>query len=225
MELNAFVGGSRKLVIPSIFMVFLGLFAFPGVADAQLLRSYGLKLALTSANQDFHYTTPGPFETKRRIGVNAGAFAEWLNIPLLSIVTQVEYAQRGMGVEFVLTGPTSLAPIGAEMIYSRVDYLSIPVMAKLRFQAGLFSPYIIAGPRADFMLGYSSDRNSSNDVYDGFRKSILGDTVGLGVGMAGIIPVRFLTEIRYNFDLQDSFSNSALTVRNNAVDIWLGVEL
>jgi hypothetical protein len=189
--------------------------------NAQLVKNYGLKMAVTSADQEFGMT----LDTKRRVGFNIGAFAEWLDVPLFSVITQVEYTQRGTGQVFIMTGPSGPEPIGRKTLYSRLDYISVPVLAKLRFQTGLISPYILAGPRLDFLLGYKSDEGAFNTLYDKFKKTTFGASTGIGVQVESFLPVTLLAEARYNFDLTDSYDAYSWKVRNNALDFWLGIAI
>ena len=122
-----------------------------------------------------------------------------------------------------MTGPSGPNPIGTKTLFSRLDYVSVPVLAKLRLQTGLFSPYILVGPRIDFFLGYKSDEDAFNAVYDKFKKTTLGGSAGIGVQIASLLPVSLIAEARYNFDFADSYETDLLKVRNNAVDFWLGV--
>jgi len=113
-----------------IFLILAVEIFFLQTADSQLIKSYGVKVAFTSADQKYNYTNLPDIETKRRIGFNAAVFAEWLNMPFISFVTQCEYAQRGMGMVFNRT-ENSPDIIATYVDYNRVDYLSIPVFVKL----------------------------------------------------------------------------------------------
>ena len=165
------------------------------------------------------------FDTKRRVGFNAGIFAEWLDVPFFSVLTQVEYAQRGTGEEFVVTGPSGPEPIGTKTLYARLDYVSVPVLGKIILQTGQISPYVLAGPRADFLLGYKSDEGLFSGVYDSFKKTTWGGSAGIGVQVKSLLPVTLIAEARYNFDFADSYRSDLMNVRNNSVDFWLGVGL
>lgn len=193
----------------------------PDESPSQLITGYGLKAAITSANQDFSYSIPFDITTKRRLGLMFGAYVEWLNFPSFSIVTQIEYAQRGMGQEFIVTDESGPEPKGIITLYSRLDYLSLPLLAKVKFPAEPVSPYLLAGPRIDYFLGGSSDRDLF--TYDDFKKTTVGGSVGVGAATTTLLPVDALIEIRYNFDLTDSYSTQNLKIRNNAYDLWLGV--
>jgi hypothetical protein len=192
--------------------------------NAQLIKSYGFKVAFTSANQKFDYTYLTNIETKSRVGFNVAIFAEWLNTPFISLVTQGEYTQRGMGMEFNRTG-NSPDIIGTSINYNRVDYLSIPVFVKLSLPVEPINPYLIVGPRIDFLLGYKSDEGTFNAVYDGFSKTMTGASFAVGLDLKTLLPLAILIEARYNVDFKDSYSTQYLTVRNNSFDIWIGIDL
>lgn len=209
-----------KTLFP-VFVALQFLASIPG--NAQLIKRCGLKVAFTSASQDFKYSTFAP-DTKRRPGFNAGIYIEWFDLPLVSLITQIEYAQRGMGLEFVrtLNDPT---PIEIFTEYNRVDYLSLPVLVKVAVPTTIVTPFLLIGPRIDFFLGYHSDRDLFNAVYDQFKKTMIGGSIGIGVEATSLLPVNVIVEGRYNFDLADSYSTQYLTVRNNSFDVWLGVAL
>jgi hypothetical protein len=207
-----------------VFCAFIVL-CFVTIGNAQLLRHYGLKVAYTSATQSFDYYTAGfGFSNERRPGINAAVFAEWLNMPFLSVITQVEYSQRGLGIEFArtLNDPTV---IGTWVEYHRVDYLSVPLLAKVSFPSTIIEPYLVAGPRIDFVLGYHGNDENFRSLYNDFKSPNLGGTVGAGVSVSSILPAAILLEFRYNIDLTLPYDNGLLRVKNSAYDIWLGVAI
>ena len=189
--------------------------------NAQLLNSVGAKGAFSWTKQDFNFTTFDPhFESITAFG--AALFAEWLE-GMFSLVTQCEYAQRGMRVRYVKTGPTGPEPLGYFFRYNRVNYISIPVLAKVRILDHAICPFVLAGPRIDFMLQYRSDNNEFNVIYDKFEKVTYGVTAGAGVELTVFQNLPILLEGRYNLDLKDSFAVQNLRVRNRSIDIWLGI--
>jgi hypothetical protein len=208
----------------SIFLFLLCLFviSFTYQSQAQLIKGYGLKIGLTSADQKLKYSS-FTGDTKRRIGFNVGGYVEWLDIPFFSVLTEVEYVQRGMGQEFTITTEDSPEGIGKKTLYTRLDYISIPVLAKATLPGTIISPYIVAGPRLDILLGYKSDENAFNDLYGKFKKNIFGGTVGLGAETGSVLPVTLTADVRYNFDFTKSFKNEYLEVSNNAFDFMVGI--
>jgi hypothetical protein len=196
-------------------------------AHAQIIKAYGFKVAYTSADQRLDY---GSFvaQTERRNGFNVAVYAEWLNLPFLSLITQIEYAQRGVGIPYlrittydrmINVATTDNSPVS----YNRLDYISIPVLVKLSLPEKVLSPYIVCGPRCDFLLAYKEDHDFLSSTYDKFKKVLLGGSAGFGLELNSVLPVGMVLEARYNFDLSDSFRSTYLNVRNNSFDVWLGV--
>jgi hypothetical protein len=193
-------------------------------ANAQLLKSYGVKLAYTSTSQTFDYTTLPlgrwtGMKTSAKGGFSVAAFAEWLNIPLLSVVSQIEYTQRGARMVYPVPG-------GWWLTDGRMDYISIPVLAKVTAPLGAINPYVLTGPRADFLVGYQYvEIYPNNSIYSNFKKATLGGSAGVGVQTSSILPVTLSAELRYNFDFLNSYNGGYLKVYNNAFDVWIGVSL
>ena len=194
-------------------------------AHSQILKNYGIKLGVTSADQKYQYTLTEDIKTNRRIGFNIAAYAEWFDLSSFSLITQAEYAQRGMGLSYVVTDATGPQASGINTAYSRLDYISIPILVKFTFMTGTIAPYLMAGPRADFLMGYSSDGGLLNTVYDDFKKTTFGGSAGIGVRVEPVLSLSVLAEFRYNFDFADSYATDLLKVRNNAFDFWVGIAL
>ncbi|MBI5216506.1 MAG: PorT family protein [Ignavibacteriae bacterium] len=180
-------------------------------------------MALTSANQTFNYTHLSSSSTKWRAGFNIGAYVEFFDTHSFTLVSQLEYEQKGMVEEIVNTEDDPVI-LREKDINSRLDYLSVPLLGKIYFSGKSLTPFFLAGPRVDFFLGYNSDDNFFNPVYDEFKKMVFGGTLGCGVEIPKILISELLVEIRYNADFTDSYNSPLLTVRNNAFDFWVGVK-
>ncbi len=190
--------------------------------EAQVIKSYGVKIALTSAAQEWNVAQVGKMDVKKRNGINFAAYTEWLDIPFFSVVTQLEYAQRGMIYEGIETSDSGPQIIRRVNVNNRVDYFSIPVVGKFTFPIGKFSPFITCGPRIDILLGYQSDAHFSQ-FYDKFNISNVGATISIGSEVHDLMQLDLSLEARYNFDFADSYSIDPFTIRNNSLDIWFGV--
>jgi hypothetical protein len=213
---------ARKIKIRKFFWLILAVvLILQSNSSAQLMKHWGVKAGYTSAHQTLEYVQFTQ-EVKRRPGINMGAYAEWFNLPVFSVITQVEYDQRGMQIDVVHTenNPTQAQSVTLD---NRVDYLSVPVFVKFTLPGAVLSPYVIAGPRFDVLLSSKSDDGFYTAVYDGFKKSSMGASVGAGIVLDFPLLVGFLAEARYNFDLSDAFSNQSLKVRNDSFDLWFGV--
>jgi hypothetical protein len=214
------VNAMKKSIVTLIVCVLVLLYT--NESPSQLIKGYGIKLGLTSADQKLDYAVVPDIKTKRRLGLISGVYVEWLDIPFISVITEVDYTQRGNAFEIdVMTEVGSR--LGNKTFYSRLDYLSIPVLVKATLPGTIVSPYVVAGPRFDFLLGYKSDGNAFSDLYDIFKKNISGGTVGLGAETGSLLHVTLTADFRYNFDFTKSFKNQYLEVTNNAFDFMLGV--
>ena len=199
------------------------------ISNAQLIKSYGIKVAYTSASQSLDYSTPpwgwwSGTTTSAKSGFNIAAFAEWLNIPFFSVVSQVEYDERGANAKYAIAG-------GWWTTDGSLQYLSVPIMAKVTSPTGLVSPYVLVGPRADFLLAYRElgvqpwGNATSLSFYSNFKRANMGASLGVGIETGSLLSTRLLAELRYNLDILNSYDDSNLKSRNNAIDIWLGVAL
>jgi hypothetical protein len=199
------------------------LLASPAAADAGVIRKTGAKIAVTSAGQSYELTYVPENETDRRLGMGAALFLEWFDLPVISLVTQLEYLPRGMDQQVNVTGPEGPEVIGTTTIENRLDYLSLPILAKGRLDLGSVTPYALAGVRFDYLLGYDSEYGAFDLVYSAFDKSTIGASVGAGIELNELLPFGLLAEVRYNLDLEDAYSTDLLKVSNNSYDFWIGV--
>ncbi len=204
--------------------------------NAQFIRGYGIKAGYTNATQAFDYKTGAVFSNMLDVtGYNFAAYAELIDFPFISAVAQIEFTRRGTGLEFVITGPNGPEPLGTLKVYSKLDYISVPVMAKMRVPLLIGQLYFLAGPRFDHYLGFRNTYEAPAGYvttepiiffnYDKFKKNIFGYSAGMGFETSSLLPVGVLVEFRINRDLQDSYSSETVKIRNDAWDIWVGIKL
>jgi hypothetical protein len=207
----------------------------PLSVQAQLLKSYGIKAGVNSSNAAFSLPQDA-FEiaTQRRTGGHAALFVEWGGSSAFSLVTQVEYAQRGFAEEQEITGENGPEPLGKVRASTRLDYISLPLLLKLQYRKSAISPYLIAGPRVDFLVNREAGEfdfvigNSkvtlASELNEIFDDRDLGGTIGLGFNAQKFLPLPLLVEGRYNFDFTDNGKLPPLQGKNNSFDLWLGIE-
>ncbi len=202
-------------------------------AQAQLLNAFGVKAGINSSTSNIELRAFGgeSLDTKRRTGIHAAIFAEWLKLPVFSVVTQVEYAQRGFIDEIPVTGEDSPELLGYATSNTRLDYLSVPMLLKLKIPGASILPYVLAGPRFDFLVNreagnYELGNMSFPNLFaPDFKDQTTGGTVGLGMTTGKALLLPLLLELRYNFDFNDSADTRAIRAKNNSVDVWLGIML
>jgi hypothetical protein len=211
----------KLLVMPVVLLL------FACTVNAQLVKSYGFKVAVTSAFQKFDYSPLGGISNsdipwKRKTCINAGLFIEWLNLPIVSVITQLDYRQVGVGapVGFYDTVGNILS---SSILYGKVNYISMPLLLKAELPTTIVCPYLLLGSRIDHLISYSSDRDFWSPVYKQFEKTVYGGTFGIGLETKHILPVTAILEFRYNMDFTDSYSDEYLKIKNNSYDFCLGI--
>ncbi len=194
------------------------------IVHAQFIRGYGVKVGAVSATQTWDYKINLNFPTERRWGIDVGGYLEILDIPFMSVLGEVHYVQKGFS--FTLPVTTAAQPDGTgEYITKRprVDYLSIPLLAKVRFDMGTFSPYIFGGPRVDFLVAKAPE--GTQLVLDNFKSTDVGVSIGVGIEVPLPVVSAALAEFRYSPSFNDAFNNNNLTVKNQSFELLLGVRL
>ena len=125
-----------------------------------------------------------------------------------------------MGIEGIVTGQNSPEPIGTMTDYSRLDYLSLPVLLKLSLRHKPITPYVITGPRYDYLLNYESE--FMYYVFDNFRRGVYGGAIGIGIESNFPKLIKLTLELRYNLDFTDSLKLEGKESKNNTFDLRLG---
>ncbi len=207
-----------------LFFVIILLF-FVSSTQAQLIRGYGIKLGITSANQNWDYVpaTNFSFEPDNRVGVNFGVFAELLDIPFFSIATELNYVQKGMKEEIPVTTTSQPDGTGEFVTWdTRLDYINFSALGKFRLNLGVASPYLIAGPKIDFEINKSFSQGQPNVVENNFKKNRLGFKIGIGTEI-DLLPIKLLAEFLYDADFNELYENEFLKVNSNSMDFRIGI--
>ncbi|MCX6167790.1 MAG: porin family protein [Ignavibacteriales bacterium] len=190
---------------------------------AQLIKNYGIKAGSTSTTQSWNWPAQSGViaNSEPQQGLDVGFFVEWFDLPALSAITEIHYTQKGSkeNTNIMITDLQHPDGTGRFLSYStRISYLTIPVLLKVRMNLGLFAPYLFAGPRFDYKLSSSSTSIS----YDP-NKLDIGGTFGIGLDLAPILPSRFALEFRYSPTFQDCYSNNSLKVRNSSMEFLVAL--
>lgn len=188
---------------------------------AQSAPHFGVKMGFSLSNQRFDYTQfSSDFDDI--LGNNMALSLEWPATRHFNILAELHFVQKGMTDNVVVTAGNSPEPVGELKFKNRVNYLSVPVLAKVGLRSKSLSPYVIAGPRVDFKLGYES--GFFDEIYDDFKSITFGASLGLGTELnlgANFTP---LLEVRYSPDFSKSYSTELLTVRNQSFEFLFGVK-
>jgi hypothetical protein len=205
-----------------IYLILFTLFII-STSQAQLIRGYGLKAGVTSSSQHWDYTWLHDFTQETRWGLNVGVFSEFLNIPYFSIVTELNYVQKGMKEVLPVTTITNPDGTGEYVTWdTRVDYLNLSALGKLRLDFNLFTPYILFGPKIDFEINQENSLGSANEVEENFNKVMYGLKIGIGSEVK-FDSFSLLAEILYDYNFNDLYEDEYLTVTSDSFDFRIGI--
>ena len=211
-----------------VILFLFSIILFVASSEAQIIKSYGLKLGITSASQNWDYSnTSGfsylSFDSDSRIGMNVGLFAEFLDLPFLSVVAEANYFQKGMKDQIPET--TTAQPDGTGKFITwdtRVDYINISAFGKLRYDLGILSPYVLLGPKIDFELNKKNSLGPINVVEENFKKNRFGFKIGVGSEIS-LGSIHLLAELLYDIDTNELYKSENLKVKSNSFDLRIGV--
>ena len=199
------------------------LFVFSRVVRAQLISSYGIKIGMTEASQSWNYSgylSNIKVFNKSRSGLDFGIYTEWFNIPVISVLTEIHYIQKGCKDDISVR--TSEFPLGTgetRTIIPRIDYISIPILSKVRYNIEFINIYAIAGPRLDVLIGKNSEAVGA--VFDDLKKTDFGETFGMGLELPIKTIYHIGLEFRYSLSSQNIFTNEWLKVKNKSLEFLL----
>ena len=204
------------------FVTFLALIVLCCLqSSAQPRPLFGVKVGITFADEHFDHSWF--FASKQRIpGFAVAAFAEWFNTTHFSLISQVELTQRGTIVDVYSTEDDGGGRrVGLYDVHNHLHYLSASFLPKWSFSENRFVPYLFLGPRLDFLLWHSSDYQFFDGMDTEFKNPIVGGSAGIGWNSGSVLPITFVAEIRYNFDILLA-SRPSNDSRNDAIDFWIG---
>jgi hypothetical protein len=203
-------------------LTILGILFSVEVSRAQLVRGFGIKVGSVSSTENWDGANFSDHEFMYRWGSTASAFLELVDIPPFSLITEAQYAQRGVKI---IVHVTAMDVDPRIIVFQpRVDYFSMPVMAKLRFPVSNIELYFIAGPRFDLLM--SKHQTAFFDSWGiNFVDSEAGAIVGLGAESGPLLPVHVLVEVRYNRGLTHSLTSKQVQITSHSFDFMVGVIL
>lgn len=195
--------------------------------QAQLVRSFGLKLGGTASYQDWkHYSSgyAGSYDTDTKNGFNIGAFAEFFHHPFMSMVAEVNYVEKGTQREIpaaTIRGP--LVPGEKQTWTFGINYLNFTFLAKARMDGIICTPYLVAGPKLDIELNKTSGYKDIS-FYKDFSKTRLGFKAGVGTEIK-LFGINFLAEALWDTDFGNLYDGETTKITASAVDFRGGFSI
>ena len=207
------------------FLFVLAMLFLPLSSHAQWLDGVGVKGGLTAASADDNMNH---FDFDRRSGWEASAFAEKRILPFLSVRGEIGYTQRGF-----VESTSEIDPDGNKVARrdatTRLDYLTMPLLAKFKYNTTPLSIYALYGHRLDILVGRNSgafefsEGTVESEIAGLYESTVFGGAIGIGME-TNQLPTRLFIESRYDIDFTDSFgSDTSRSVRNNAFSVVMGI--
>src|SRR6267143_1295717 len=205
--------GNMKSITKNILLMFM---CCTSAAEGQVLKAYALKFGTVAASQSFKYTIPFSLSTDIRWGFDIGGFVELFDSQYFSVQPEIHYIQKGYSITARVTTEAQPDGPGYDITFRpRVDYLSIPVLIKVRFETHTVIPYLCIGPRFDLLL-------PTHDKSFNYSSTDIGATMVGGFQFSIVSDLQFLIEGRFSPSLANAFQNENLTVKNKSFEILLG---
>jgi len=200
-------------------------FALTTNVDAQFFTHVKILAGTSAANQSWQLSSNPEWQTDDRWSIAGSVSVEAVELPFASLILGIQYAQKGMAQRIPLTTESDPENLSGRYftISPRIDYLSFPLLVQVRVPLSTFTPYLLAGGRADVMIAKRG--NGYDAVIDKFRNSEIGLTGGIGAELPIHPLFDVIVEFRYDASLQYSYSTEFLKVRNRAFVILAGVRL
>ena len=192
---------------------------------SQIISGYGLKLGAAFSNQTWDYNTDVNMDWQNKFGISPRIFVDLFNYTFIELEGEVGYLQKGFKYKMPVT--TMYQPDGTGeyiTVNNRLDYLSFAALAKLKYNIGIFSPYLLIGPQLNIMLSKNID-TGWEIVFDKFKKNNVGLSLGAGIEIKNIFPISILIEYRYERDFIDNYDSPNINFKNYSHVILLGVKI
>jgi len=216
----------NKTSINLIIIIFFSL-NLPSNLFSNPFDEWGFKIGISVSNQNMKYKT---VEINRDfdnyIGLNIDAFVNIFDFKIYELISQISYSQKG-SIEGIVS--TYVDPIihnyviGETVNYkNRTDYISLFILGKLNSDLKFLNPYVIVGPRIDFLINAESE-TIPEQIYDDLKKYNLGLSIGVGTEFSLLIPNKMLIEIQYSPDFEKIYDTQFLSIEKTSYEIKLGI--
>lgn len=216
-------------------LILLLLAATASAGLSQPIKRYGAKLGVSSATWNWETDGLTVRGIDSRIGIDLGAYLEWLNTPVVSVVSELSFVQKGMKEDIPITTEQFPDGTGEFVKYNvRLDYLSFAILPKGRLETGVVEVYGIAGVRMDVLLsnsvtavGREPMRSQSEQAYqylvDRFKSYQLGGTFGIGAQLNAWLPFSTGLEFRYSPNFHRAYSTGYWMITNRSFEFLLTI--
>lgn len=195
------------------------------VLCGQVPASFGLKGGIGLANQSYRITPIDyTLETEALIGPVVTLFVETFKGSHFSFQVDVGYVVKGSSTT---TQSVTVNHLDNDRIMlnegepaaSKFAYLSVVPMARYRWDLEKLTPYLLLGPRVDFLINYKTESE-----YDLPNQNLTLFGLSCGVGLEFQLQnLGLFAELQYLPDLSPVSNQEPLLINNNMLSLTLGV--
>jgi len=193
--------------------------------SGQWPSSFGLKGGVALANQSYRITAiDQELDTRAVTGPTLSLFVEAFKSAHFSVQIDVGYAAKGsttttrsLTVNHLANDQITINE--GEAARSDFTYLSVVPLARYRWDLEPVCPYLLLGPRVDFLLRYDSE---SEYPLEEQNQSILGLSIGAGLEYR-LQNLGFFAELQYLPDLSPVTREEPLLINNHMLSLCLGL--
>lgn len=213
-----------------IFLILL-FFASINFTFSQVIDRYGVNIGSTYATQNWEYSNSFFVSYKTyKFGLQTFASAEKDLFKFMRLRAELGYVQKGFKEtnELVFVDGSN-----AGVAKSKVNLHDLAINLGLKIQPfkWKFAPYLLAGIRSDYLIGYrdilitepGSEKNFKLYSYqiEKFNKLNLGALVGLGMDVHD----RFYVEFEFNPTFTYNYNNTNLRIQDKCFGAKVGIYL
>jgi opacity protein-like surface antigen len=208
----------------SLFIV-LVLSAGSLVLCGQNPASFGLKGGIALANQSYKIKSIDyELDTKAVMGPSLALFVEAFKGSHFSFQVDVGYVVKGsstttQSVTVNHLDNDRIVVNEGEAASSKFAYLSVVPMARYRWDLESLTPYLLLGPRVDFLLNYKTESEYELHTQN---LTLLGLTCGAGLEFK-LQKLGLFAELQFLPDLSPVSNEEPLLINNNMLSLTLGI--
>jgi hypothetical protein len=193
------------------FILLIIVLFLSSVCSAQLINGYALTGGVSYGNQKFVFSNPAAVERKKYLlGYNGSFFIEWSNRDYVRWVTEFQYNEKG-----------SIDKQDTAKYTNKLQYGCFNNYLKLRYELISFIPYLLIGPRVDFV---ASQGTSSPVITDKFKPVHVSLAAGGGIEFISYGDLKFFMELFYNPDIDKAYKLSTLSIFNKNFEFRIGLK-
>lgn len=207
------------------FAIALALSAGSLVLCGQTPASFGLKGGIALANQSHKITSIDyKLNTDPVMGPALALFVETFKGKRFSFQVDVGYLVKGsstttQSVTVNHLDNDRIIVNEGEAVSSKFAYLSVAPLARYRWDLENLSPYLLFGPRLDFLLNYKPESEYELDTQN---LTLLGLSCGAGLEFK-LQKLGVFAELQFQPDLSPVTNVEPLLINNNILSLTLGI--